>query len=182
MTIEYNIDENDFLTHQLYIASTSERIIKKRHRNRVIVPLVYFLLGFLLFLLKDQLGLLITFFIIAIVWYVVYPIWERRQYIRHYKGFIRENCKDRFGRTATLEFTNDFILAKDNGSESKVLTIELEEIIEIPTMFLLKLKGGQSFILPKDKISNTDILTTRLKELATHLSIRYKFDDNWKWK
>lgn len=182
MTIEYKLDENDFLTHQLYIASTSERIRKKRQRNRVIVPLTYFVIGLFLYILEDKLGLLITFFIIAIIWYIVYPIWERRHYIGHYRGFIKENYKDRIGRTATLEFTNDFILAKDNGSESKVLTTELEEIIEIPTTILLRLKGGQSIILPKEKISSIDILTTKLKELASHLKIRYKLDDNWKWK
>ena len=170
------------MTHQLYIASTSERIRKKRRRNRIIVPLTYFALGLLISFFDDKLDLLIVFFVIAIIWYIVYPIWERRHYIRHYRGFIKENYKDRIGRIATLEFTNDFILAKDNGSESKVLTTELEEIIEIPTTILLRLKGGQSIILPKEKISSIDILTTKLKELASHLKIRYKLDDNWKWK
>ncbi len=102
--------------------------------------------------------------------------------IKHYQGFIKENYKDRLGRTATLEFSNDYILAKDNGSESKVLTTEVEEIFEIPTTIFVRLKGGQSFILPKDKISNIDNVTTRLKELADYLKIKYERDDNWKWK
>lgn len=182
MTIDYSIDENDFLTHQLYIASTSDRIRKKRQRNRIIVPLTYFAFGLLVYFIELKSDLLIIFFVIAMIWYIVYPIWERRHYIRHYKGFIRENFKDRFGRTSTLEFTNDFILTKDNGSESKVLTMELEEIIEIPTAIFLKFKGGQSIILPKDKINDMGNLTIKLKEFTSHLNIKYKLDDKWVWK
>ncbi len=165
MTIDYKIDENDFLTHQLFVASKSDRIKKKRQRSKLIVALIYVVFG-LLFLLQDKISLAIIFFIIGILWFFIYPIWERRHYINHYKRFIRENYKDRLGRTATLEFNNEYILAQDNGSESKILTIELEEICEIPTTILVRLKGGQSFILPKDKITDFDKVKARLKELA----------------
>ncbi len=181
MTIDYKIDENDFLTHQLFVASKSDRIKKKRQRSKLIVALIYVVFG-LLFLLQDKISLAIIFFIIGILWFFIYPIWERRHYINHYKRFIRENYKDRLGRTATLEFNNEYILAKDNGSESKILTIELEEICEIPTTILVRLKGGQSFILPKDKITDFDKVKARLKELAEHLKINYETDEKWEWK
>lgn len=181
MTIDYNIDENDFLTHQLFVASKSDRIKRKRLRNKVILPLIYVAFG-LLFLFEDKYLMATIFFIIGLLWFFVYPLWERRHYTKHYKGFIEENYKDRIGRTATLEFSNDFILAKDNGSESKVLTTEVEEICEIPTTIFVRIKGGQSFILPKDKIPNIDNVTTRLKELADYLKIKYDHDENWEWK
>lgn len=181
MTIDYKIDENDFLTHQLFVASKSDRIKKKRLRNKVILPLIYVAFG-LLFLFEDNHSMSTIFLIIGVLWFFIYPLWERRHYTKHYQGFIKENYKDRLGRTATLEFSNDYILAKDNGSESKVLTTEVEEIFEIPTTIFVRLKGGQSFILPKDKISNIDNVTTRLKELADYLKIKYERDDNWKWK
>lgn len=181
MTVDYRIDENDFLTHQLFVASKSERIKRKRQRSKIMVPLIYIALG-LLFLIQDKVTLTILFFIIGLLWYFVYPIWERRYYIKHYKGFIKENYKDRLGRTATLEFKNEYILAKDNGSESKVFTTELEEIYEIPTAIFVRLKGGQSLILPKDKITNFDKVKSRLKELADYLKINYNTDEKWEWK
>lgn len=181
MTIDFKIDENDFLTHQLFVASKSDRIKKKRQRSKIIVPLIYLAFG-LLFLLQDKVSLTIIFFIIGLLWFFIYPIWERRHYIKHYKGFIKENYKERLGRTATLEFNNDYILAKDNGSESKVLTTELEEIYEIQTTIFVRLKGGQSFILPKDKIENLDNLKAILKELANYLKINYEIDEKWEWK
>ncbi|MCC5936232.1 MAG: YcxB family protein [Lunatimonas sp.] len=181
MTIDYKIDENDFLTHQLFVASKSDRIKKKRQRNKVILPLIYIAFG-LLFLYQDKVLLAIIFFIIGLLWFLIYPIWERRHYIKHYKGFIKENYKDRLGRTATLEFNNEYILAKDNGSQSKVLTTELEEICEIPSTIFVRLKGGQSFILPKDKITDFDKVKAKLKELADHLKIKYDTDEKWEWK
>lgn len=181
MTIDYKIDENDFMTHQLFLASKSERIKKKRRRNKINLPLFYFAVG-LLSLFLDKISMTIIFFIIGLLLFLIYPLWERFHYIKHYKGFIKENYKDRIGRIATLEFSNDFILAKDEGSESKISTTELEEICEIPTTIFVRLKGGQSIILPKDKIANFDNVKTRLKELATYLQIKYETDEKWEWK
>ena len=181
MTINYKIDENDFLTYQLYIASKSDRIKKKRLRSKVIVSLIYVAFG-LLFFFDENFSFAIMFFIIGLLWFFIYPLWEKRHYRKHYQGFIKENYKDRLGRIATLEFSNDFIFAKGNGSESKVLTTELEEINEIASTIFVRLKGGQSFILPKDKINDIDKVKERLKELADYLKIKYDIDEKWDWK
>jgi hypothetical protein len=139
--VGFIIDENDFLTHQLYVASKSKRIKRKRQKSKIMIPIIYFAIG-LFFLYEDKVSLTIIFIIIGILWFFIYPIWERRHYIKHYKGFIKENYKDRFGQYIMLEFNNEYILAKDNGTESKVLTNELEEISEIPTTIFVRLKGG----------------------------------------
>jgi hypothetical protein len=178
MTIEYKIDESDFLIHQLFAASKSDRIKRKRQRTKVIPSLIYFAFG-LFFFLKDK---SITFLIIGLLWFFIYPLWESRHYIKHYKGYIKEVFKDRFGRSLTLMFSNDFIIAKDNGSESKVLTKDLEEIYEIPSTIFVGLKDGQAYILPKDKIANIDNVKARLKELADYLKIKYIVDEKWVWK
>lgn len=181
MTITYTIDENDFLIHQLYVASKSERIKKKRLRNRIIIPLLYVALGLWGVLINNWL-LAIMLWVLGVLWFFLYPLWERRRYVKHYQAFIKENYKNRVDRIATLALNNDLILAKDEGSESRVLTSELAEINEIPTIIFIRLKGGQSFILPKDKISNIDEVIAGLKELAAHLKIQYVLDEKWEWK
>lgn len=181
MIIDYKIDENDFLIHQLFVASKSERIKRKRQRNKIIVPIIYVALG-LLFLFQDRISFTLIFCTIGFLWFFIYPIWERRNYFNHYQGFIKEHYKERLGRIATLEFTDDYILAKDNGSESKILTTEIEEICEIPTTIFVRLKGGQSFILPKDKITDIDNVKVRLKELANYLRVKYEKDEKWEWR
>lgn len=181
MTIEYKIDGNDFLIYQLYTASKSEQTKKRREKNKVIIPLMYLLLG--LFFFWDESSFFgVIFVIFGILWFLMYPIWEKQRYIKYFKIFIKENYKERLGKIVTLELTDGYIFAKDNGSESKVLTTELEEICEIPTTIFIKLKGGQSFILPKNKISNIDSVTSRLMALADYLKIKYEVNDKWEWK
>jgi hypothetical protein len=124
MTINYKIDRNDLLLHQLFLASKSERIKKKRQRNKWGVLVVYFFFGSL-FLFDHSFTLGIIFFIIGLLWFFMYPIRERKRYIKHYEDFIEENYKERFDRMVSLEFSNDFIIAKDSGSESKILTTEI---------------------------------------------------------
>ncbi|MEO6305817.1 MAG: YcxB family protein [Bacteroidia bacterium] len=124
----------------------------------------------------------ILFSCAAIFWFFYYPYRERQRYIEHYKNFLNERYKNDLERVITLEINNDFILSKTEGNESKILTKEIEEINEIPTLILLKLKTGDSYVLPKSKIKEIDQLKLRLKELAVFLKIKYNHDENWKWK
>lgn len=181
MNIQFSIGENDFLAHQLYVASQSDSIRKKRLRSRLLVPLLY--LGFGALLLADQKAFpSMLFLVFAILWYFLYPFWEKQRYVKHYRNFIRENYKDRLGKTASLDFSHTQLHARDNGSESTVQCSEIEEIVEIPSNIFIRLKGGQSIILPKDGITGLDHVIDGLKELAQHLKIRYQVDLNWKWK
>ncbi len=181
MIFNYKLDKDDFLTYQLYIASISESIKKKRKRSKIIVPLLYIALGVLL-LYTENITLTVISIIFGIMWYFIYPVWERQYYIKHYKSYIAENYKDRFDRLLSLEITNEMIIAKDNGSESKISTTEIAEIVEITPAIFFRLKGGLSLVLPKKAISNINTVTNKLKELAEMLKINYHLNEKWKWK
>jgi hypothetical protein len=181
MTVKYTIDEDDCLTQMLYTASVSDTIKKRRQRSQVIVPILYVAMGaFLLYL--GQASASIIFIIIGVLWYFLFPFWERKRYRNYYKASIKESYKGRLGKMVTFELQDDYISAQDEGTESKVLTTELKEIVDIPTTLLVRLKGGQSFILPKEKIENISELTARLKALAEHLNIPFIIKDDWSWK
>lgn len=182
MILEYKIDENDFLTHQLFIASKSDRIKKKRVKNKIIIPIIYFVLGVYFLVKNENLVVFILFSLVGFLWYFFYPIWERKHYINHYKGFIKENYNGKVNIMTTIEFNNELIIAKDQASESKVFTTEISEIVEIPSTIYVRLKSGQSIILPKDKIANFSQLRARLKELAKYLNINYELDEKWEWR
>jgi hypothetical protein len=62
------------------------------------------------------------------------------------------------------------------------LTTETDEIIEISTLILIRLKSGQSLIIPKLKIDNIEDVRAFLKSLADSLNINYLIEDDWKWK
>jgi hypothetical protein len=71
---------------------------------------------------------------------------------------------------------------KDEFSETKISTSEIEEIYEIPTTIFIRMKAGKTFILPKDKIAEIKSLKSVLTELSNFLKINYVSDENWKWK
>ena len=181
MTLEYTIDEKDFLTYHLYTTSKSESIKKRRVRNKVLVPIVYLALG-LFSLYQDKMGLGIIFIVIGILWYFIYPLWEKQRYVNHFKAFIDERYKNTLGRMATMQLENEYILAKDEGAESKVLTTEIEEINEISSAIFIKLKTAQSIIFPKNKINDLNSLIERLRALASTLNVKYNVEDKWEWE
>jgi hypothetical protein len=181
MTFELKIDENDYLIYQLFVASKSESVKKKRSRNKIIVPIVYIVLAVYGFY-QNNLLMGVSFCDFAILWFFIYPLWDRNNYVRHYKNFIKENHKDSFGKSAFLEISNEHVFVKDEFSEAKISTSEIEEIYEIPTTIFIRMKAGKTFILPKDKIAEIKNLKSVLTELSNFLKINYISDENWKWK
>jgi len=181
MTFELKIDENDYLTYQLFVASKSATIQRKRKRNKIIVPIFYLVLGASGFYQKNHL-MGILFCVLAVLWFFIYPLWERNNYIKHYKNFIQENYKNAFGKSAFLDISDQTIIIKDELSEAKVSTSEIQEIYEIPTTIFIRMKAGKTLILPKEKIATIQELKTELISLADVLKISYVSDENWVWK
>lgn len=181
MIIEYKIDENDHLAFHLYTASKSKQTKKRRFLSTIIISILYGSFG-LFDLINDKYVSGSIFLSLAILWYFLYPIWDRKRYIKHYNKFIKENYSEAIGRLSVLEIKDDFILSKDNNSESKTSTKEISEINEIPSYIFIKLKNGLTYVLPKDKISDYDLVKKRLHELSKYLNLNYNIDENWKWR
>lgn len=182
MKIDIQLSEEDYLTYQLYNASNSVRIKKRRLRSRIIPSVLYLLFGVLSFFIANNLELTIIFIVFGIIWFLFYPLRDKVRHIRHYKGFIKENYKERYGKTVSIEYTNEYIFASDNSSESKIQTNQIESFVEIPTLILIKYKEGGANIIPKNKIADQQAFISMLKEMATNLNIEYKLENNWKWK
>lgn len=181
MTIEYSIDEQDFLTFQLFTASKSETIRKRRFRAKFFPVMMYIALGALMYVYGKP-DLTIIFGLLTIIWFFMYPLREKRQYRVSYEKFIRDNFKDKLGQQASLIFHNQYLINKDQISESKVQYNQLEQITEIPELILIKLREGQTFILPKNKVGNLEEAKLYLKELAGRLNIPYSNEYGWVWK
>lgn len=183
MTITYSLDEKDYLTHQLYIASVSDRIKKKRWNNRFLVPVLYVVLGLLLSTLNSTGTFsMLVFLFVAVVWFLFYPQWESKYYFKHYETFVKENNADLIGETITLELNDDFIFAKSEGNETRISTKKILEVIDIPSNIFIRFPGAHSIIIPKARMSNIDTLTEKLKSTAANIGIPYTFHEAWEWK
>lgn len=181
MKVKYRLEESDYLDYQLFFVSKSERINKARKRNRLIIPLVYLGFGVILFFLESYyLSAAIVFF--GLLWYFMYPIREKNKYIKNFKNHFNDYFKTKFERDFTIEINDDFILGNDGESDSKVPVSEIEEINEIPSLILLKLKTGDSFLLPKNTIPEIEEVKSKLKEIASKQNISYNIENEWSWR
>ncbi|MEO6232539.1 MAG: hypothetical protein ABJB11_12080 [Ferruginibacter sp.] len=181
MTLTYQLDQNDFLQHQLFLASKTDRIKKKRTKSWLIVSGAMFLLGFL-FLQSDNSFLFYYFLAFGIVTLLFYPLYQRNQYKNHYAKFIADTYKNRFGQTANIHFGENAIETNDVTGESKINLSELESITETGDYFYPGLKTGGHLIIPKLKISDVSQLRQELKQLCQRLKINFIDDIIWKWK
>lgn len=181
MNLSYSLDQNDFLQHQLFIASKTERIRSQRTRSWLVYSACFLMLSFM-FRQSHNLPLAHYFMVCCIIFFIGYPFYQRRHYKNYYEKYISENYKNRFGKTANLSFTDDMIESSDITGESKTKLTEIENITETGAYFYPKLKTGGNIIIPKFKINNTDELRNELKNLCQRLDIKYVEDLNWKWK
>lgn len=178
MKLTYQLTCDHYLKHQLFIASQSHSVQQKRKRSRVLVSLVYIALGLLLLALDLQNFLGWTFVALAVGWYFWYPIYSKKRYYKHYEKYIQEHYQNRVNVPIDLEIEKEYILAKDKTAESKVNIEEVESLVSIPNIYLVKLKSGTSFIIPKDQVNDQKML----EEVFVNLGIRLWEDPEWEWK
>ncbi|MBU2020105.1 MAG: YcxB family protein [Bacteroidetes bacterium] len=176
MHIEYTLNEQDYLDFQLYTASKSIRLQKKKLRGWILLPLFSILLA-TYFYIQNTPGLAIYFGAIAFLAVLFYPKYFNWRHARHYKRFINANYKDRMGLKEKLEITPGYIFSKNITGEGKINITEIDQVTETSTCFFIKIASGSSFIVPKRELENLNQFKSRLKECK--LSITEELE--WKW-
>lgn len=178
MKLEYSLTFDDFLKHRLYEASKSKLINKKRRQQRLIIPILYLVIGLVSLLISNNLIFAIICFLIAIIWFLFYPIRSKKLHIKHYKKHIEDSCKNKINEHITLEFNDDHIYSKDRISEGKLNLSETNTLIELENHFFLKLQTGDSLIIPKRAVYSSD----DFKEMMKQINIPIIDETNWVFK
>ena len=179
MTLQYTLNENDFLQHQLYVASKNKRIKQQRKRTWLIYSGSFLLLS-LMFYQSDNKFLTYYFLIFGLLFLCFFPFYQKWHYKNHYKKFINENYKNRFGQAENISLTEDCIETKDITSESKLNLTAIENITETSDYFYIKMKAGGHLIIPKSGVESVDGLRDKLKRFANKLSIDFILNLNWR--
>lgn len=174
------LDENDFLTFQLYTASKTPRIKRQRIRGWILSAVLFLCLSYL-FYQSDNDFLGIYFLIITCLSIVFYPFYTRWRYKRHYRRYIQDTYKNRFGENCTIEFDDKAIITRDSSGESRINKSELEEINEIRDYYFIKTKSGVSLIISKAKTENIDLVKNEIALLVSS-GVKINVELDWKWK
>ncbi|KLT71383.1 MULTISPECIES: YcxB family protein [unclassified Flavobacterium] len=178
MTLTYELNYSDLLVNQLYLASESKNIKRKRRNERIRIPILYLILALYFILHKGNFFAGILLILFGIIWFSFYPYYSKRRYKKHYVNHINEHYKNSVNRTSEITFTEDYIYGKDETSETKINSNEVEKLIELKDHFLIRLKTDLSIIIPRKAINHTEEFKTILIEYKAV----YVDKVNWEWQ
>ena len=174
LNIEYSLEENDYLEFQLFVASTSPMIVKKKRRSWILLSVVSTALT-INFIVSRGDFLAVYFGLISLAIILFYPKYINWKYKRHYLKHISENYANRFGELEYIEFHDDHLYAKDKVGEGTINLSEVEFVDELKDYFFLRLSTGVSMIIPKYKIDNQDEVRNEFVRLGIEIN------DNLDW-
>src|SRR6478672_4803615 len=137
--LKFSISQNEFLEYHMYANGTSKSAVGKRLFLRLFLSISYILFGLYLYF-YSSLFLSVLFIVVGIAWYLVFPSRSKRTHSNFYKKHINKNYAKRMLNETELSFENNRFFVKDNSTESKFNASEIEEVIELKTLFIVKVK------------------------------------------
>lgn len=177
ITIHFSLTKEDFLMFQLYAASKSERIKKKRLMNWLALPGLYLLLlGYAA--IRGPLFAVWILSVVILAWVVSYPFYSRNKYRKHYSDFIQENYKNRIGITGSVSVNEEYVSLQDTCSESRFKITEVKQIVEIKNYYFIENSQNMTIIVPKKTINSEQFI----KKIESILNIQHIEELDWKWK
>ena len=129
MELNYTLDATDYLEHQLYIASKSDRVKKQRKKSLLMVTFAFLGLCFL-FYTTDNNFMMYYFGGLCILTFIFYPLYLKRHYYKHYEKYIVDTYKNRFNEPSKIVFSENSIDCFDISGETKNNLAIIEEIVE----------------------------------------------------
>lgn len=180
MDISYILREEDYLQFNLYVASNSKVVKRRRVLSRYVLPGAYLLFALISFYVNAMI-MGIIFLVFSILWVLLYPAYEVKKYVKAYKKYIKSNLSRSLNNQVELKVKDDFIYLYDHTSEHKISIVSLYELVELPGIFLLSSDVGKAIIIPKDQI-DVSLVRQNLNDLSrTHkIPLIEKLD--WKWR
>lgn len=180
MEITYSLTEDDFLTFQMYSSGESKHQKKKRMRGRFLVPVMWSLIALYFFSSYDQvLGCVFLFF--SVVWIVFYPAYSKWLHVRHFKSHIKENCRGKLDFEMVMRLEDEGLCSSGGDCEGTLRYSGIEELIELESLYLIRLKQSMALLLPRGRI-NKDHLEAFMREVSKRAGLPIKDHRTRHWR
>lgn len=181
MKLQFQLSEEDFLNFQLFMASQSTAVRKRRAKGKFFMLLIYMALGIWIWSSYGTIsgGL---FFLVCLPLYFLYAWMDRRQFVQHFRKYIQTQLQDQLKNPVTLDMESAQIRMSYNQNESVIPMADIQVIHEIPTLVILLLQGGQSIIIPRPALTGSQADPAYFKQLAEAHQLTYNHQPAWKWK
>ena len=174
------LDENDLLEFQLFRASKSKRIKRKRITTWLFLTISTFILAYL-FMATGNNTVRNYFIVLGVVSLFFFPYYQRWRYRKHYLKHVRENLHNQFLKEAHIKFDAEYLVTYDDKNESKIDIAEIDIINETSEHIFVKTKPGQSLIIPK-RFIDVEKFINGLSRITSNAGIVWKRDLSWKWR
>ena len=191
MELQYQLQEADFLTFQLYTASKNKRIVLQRRLLGSVIGVFTLLYGLTLLYkytggfkngLLEQYWFDVGFWVtVGIFMLALYPIIVKNRQYNHYKRFVARYHAERVGIETSLEIGEECIQSSNEFSETKIKTSYLKNITALPEHIYLHFKMGDTLIIPSKKVKQYDELSEYLEQIASRYDIPFFKEHDWKW-
>lgn len=171
------LSETDYITFQLYEASTN--FLKRKSRRKSFFILLALGMMIIISGYLDEKGFMMyygIFFSLLIVFFG--NAFQRWYHKRHYVRHVKNTRKSQSEEIVQLEFKGDHINVKDRVANSIVKISEITQVDEIGTHYFLKVSTGQYLMIPK----TNDALNREVSRMINDFKIPHVVDLNWKWR
>lgn len=181
MELDYTLELEDYLEYQLYYASTDEKAIAQRRKERWRFSGMSLLFG--LILLFDSYGSFWSYIFIAssILFFIIYPWWSAWFYKRMYKRQIAEAMKDHFPNKTHLLFSEDVMEVDSQKGHSVFNVQDIDSIAETKAYFYIKMKQFVVIIIPKKQISDISGICSQLRLYEEKQNVSFIQNLAWNW-
>jgi hypothetical protein len=175
------LEENDYLQHQLFLASVSPIKIRNRKRSRYINSFLILIWAGISYW-NDSPYSAIFFGIAALLFFVAFPYYSKWFHQRHYTKFVKEHFNDRFGKNIEFEFRDDSFYSKDDNGDGSIEYVDTEIIYETGAYFIINFTDGDTFLIAKNKVDNLEFIKNKIQELQVKFGIPFEQKLDWVWK
>lgn len=156
MKVEYKLSEKDLLTHYLYFTNNSPAQRGQKRVTRILIPMIYIVLAWILFAVGMRTATMILF-VAAALWYFFWPIYYRHREIKTFKKHIKETADDLIEQSQKAETLKNHLLVQSRISESKYQYSQIEEVKEHKNLTYVFLAKGHTLVLPHEALGKDTV-------------------------
>jgi len=175
MKFEYTLQEDDYLSFQLYTAQQRPRFYLRQKNGRFFLAMIFATMG-IYFGYSKEWGMVTYFSLLTLVIFLFYPRYFRWRQKMHYLRFVRQHYRSSFNSTETFERIGKGIKLTNATGEGTVPASELESWVETGVHFYVILKSASGLVIPKSQVDQDAF---RQELIACNLP--HTEDVNWVW-
>ena len=175
MMLKYQLTEEDYIRYNQYIMWRSPIMKKVVLILRIIVVISAVTVIAMEYKADRAWVAYIPIIVFGIVGYLVMPAAYRLVSDSMNRQLLKGRFKDVAGVPMYVELKDDLLLVSSRGSERRIDTAQIEAVIELPTLLLMKIKNNSHLIMPKQGVAGIDKVKEELKQLCNKLAIMYQY-------